>query len=72
MNVVAFFFMVIVNVLAGSTAIIGGKNTAQISDENPTLITPAGYVFAIWGGNLPIAWDLRFCSGFFQSIGKRF
>ena len=24
-------------------------NTAQISDSNPTLITPAGYVFSIWG-----------------------
>jgi len=38
-----------VNGLAGSTTIIGGKNTAQISDANPTLITPAGYVFSIWG-----------------------
>jgi benzodiazapine receptor len=39
----------LVNGLAGSTTIIGGKNTAQISDVYPTLITPAGYVFAIWG-----------------------
>ena len=49
LNIVAFIFMVIVNSLAGSTTIIGGKNTAQISDSNPTLITPAGYVFSIWG-----------------------
>jgi len=41
--------MVLVNGLAGSTMIIGGRNTAQISDANPTLITPAGYVFSIWG-----------------------
>jgi hypothetical protein len=41
--------MVIVNGLAGSTTILGDKNTAQISDVNPTLITPAGYVFSIWG-----------------------
>jgi len=41
--------MVLVNGLAGSTTIIGGRNTAQISDANPTLITPAGYVFSIWG-----------------------
>jgi tryptophan-rich sensory protein len=27
----------------------GGKLTAEISDANPTLITPAGYVFSIWG-----------------------
>jgi benzodiazapine receptor len=48
-NVSAFVLMVLVNGLAGSTTIIGGKNTAQISDANPTLITPAGYVFSIWG-----------------------
>ena len=49
LNIVAFVLTVLVNGLAGSTTIIGGKNTAQISDANPTLITPAGYVFSIWG-----------------------
>jgi hypothetical protein len=48
-NIVAFLLTGVVNGLAGSTAILGGKNTAQISDAYPTLITPAGYVFAIWG-----------------------
>ncbi len=48
-NILAFVLMVLVNGLAGSTTILGGKNTAQISDNNPTLITPAGYVFSIWG-----------------------
>jgi len=48
-NVIAFVLTVITNGLAGSTTIIGGKETAQISDANPTLITPAGYVFSIWG-----------------------
>src|SRR4030042_4654031 len=48
-NIIAFVLMVILNSLAGSTTTIGGKNTAQISDANPTLITPAGYVFSIWG-----------------------
>src|SRR4030066_1403513 len=48
-NIIAFVLMVIINGLAGSTTTIGGKNTAQISDANPTLITPAGYVFSIWG-----------------------
>jgi len=48
-NVLAFVLTVIVNGLAGGTTILGGKNTAQISDSNPTLITPAGYVFSIWG-----------------------
>jgi translocator protein len=48
-NAIAFTITVIVNSLAGSTTLIGGVNTAQISDLNPTLITPAGYVFSIWG-----------------------
>jgi benzodiazapine receptor len=48
-NIVAFVLTVLVNGLAGSTTILGGKNTAQISDAYPTLITPAGYVFSIWG-----------------------
>jgi hypothetical protein len=48
-NIIAFALTVIVNSLAGSTTLIGGKSTAEISNLNPTLITPAGYVFAIWG-----------------------
>ena len=48
-NIVAFVLTVIVNSLAGSTELIGGVTTAVISDSNPTLITPAGYVFSIWG-----------------------
>ena len=49
LNIIAFVLMILVNGLAGSTTILGGKNTAEISDSNPTLITPAGYVFSIWG-----------------------
>lgn len=49
LNIVVFICMVIVNGLAGSTDIIGGVRTAEISDSNPTLVTPAGYVFSIWG-----------------------
>jgi len=49
LNAVAFVDVVFVNGLAGSTMLIGGKTTAQVSDANPTLITPAGYVFSIWG-----------------------
>jgi len=48
-NVLAFALTVLVNGLAGSTTLLGGKNTAQVSNDNPTLITPAGYVFSIWG-----------------------
>ena len=48
-NIVAFAITVIVNSLAGSTKLIGGRSTAQVSDMYPTLVTPAGYVFSIWG-----------------------
>lgn len=48
-NIVAFVLTVIVNSLAGSTTLLGGVNTAVISDSNPTLITPAGFTFSIWG-----------------------
>ncbi len=47
-NVVAFILTLIVNGLSNTT-VIGGRTTAQVSNSYPTLITPAGYVFAIWG-----------------------
>jgi benzodiazapine receptor len=49
MNIIAFVLTVLVNGLAGSTTLLGGKSTAEISNMNSTLITPAGYVFSIWG-----------------------
>jgi hypothetical protein len=49
LNIVAFVLTVTVNALAGGTNLIGGVNTAQVSNSNPTLITPPGYVFSIWG-----------------------
>jgi hypothetical protein len=48
-NIAAFIVVVIINGLAGATSVIGGRNTAQVSNSFPTLITPAGYVFSIWG-----------------------
>ncbi|GAP13507.1 TspO and MBR related protein [Longilinea arvoryzae] len=39
---------VIVNALANIIP-FNGLNTGQISNDYPTLFTPAGYVFAIWG-----------------------
>jgi translocator protein len=47
-NILAFIITLTVNGLA-STSILGGKTTAEISNQYATLITPAGYVFAIWG-----------------------
>lgn len=47
-NVAAFALTLLVNGLA-STALLNGKSTGSISDKYVTLITPAGYVFSIWG-----------------------
>lgn len=41
--------MMVVNGLAGSTTVLGGRDTAAISDLYPNLFTPAGYTFAVWG-----------------------
>jgi len=49
LNVVAFIVTLTVNILAGRTTLLGGKISGEISDLYPTLITPAGYTFAIWG-----------------------
>ena len=47
-NTIAFLAVVLVNGLANTLA-LGGRTTGEISDLYPTLVTPAGYVFAIWG-----------------------
>lgn len=46
---VAYIGMMILNWLAGTTAVLGGVNTAEVSNANPTLFTPAGVTFSIWG-----------------------
>ena len=48
LNVVVFVVTVIVNGLASSLA-LNGVTTAEVSDLYFTLVTPSGYVFAIWG-----------------------
>jgi hypothetical protein len=48
-NVAAFAAVIVVNSLAGGTTLIGGRNTADVSAAYPTLITPAGFTFSIWG-----------------------
>lgn len=39
----------VVNGLAGSTTVLGGLDTAAVSDSFPNLFAPAGVTFAIWG-----------------------
>ncbi len=45
----AFVAVIVVNSLAGGTRLVGGRNTADVSAAFPTLITPAGFTFSIWG-----------------------
>lgn len=47
--VIMFAVAMVFNGLAGSTNILGGLNTAQVSDSFPNLFAPAGVTFAIWG-----------------------
>lgn len=47
-NIAAFLITIIINGLSNTT-LLNNRTTAQVSDAYPTLITPAGYVFSIWG-----------------------
>jgi len=47
-NAVGFAATAVVNILANALP-LNGKTTAELSDAYPNLITPAGYVFSIWG-----------------------
>lgn len=47
--VTIFLVMLVLNGLAGSTTLLGGQNTANVSDSYPNLFAPAGLTFAIWG-----------------------
>lgn len=48
-NAVAFLVVIVINAIAGSTKLLNGRNTADVSAAYPTLITPAGFTFSIWG-----------------------
>ena len=47
-NLLAFGAVIVVNALANLLP-LGGVSTGEISDSFPSLVTPAGYVFSIWG-----------------------
>jgi hypothetical protein len=47
-NIAAFIVTLAINGLA-STTVLNGRTTAQVSNLYSNLVTPAGYVFAIWG-----------------------
>mmetsp|Transcript_53278 Transcript_53278/g.99927 ORF Transcript_53278/g.99927 Transcript_53278/m.99927 type:complete len:266 (+) Transcript_53278:64-861(+) len=44
----AFAFMVACNAMA-TKKVFGGKDNKEVSDENPTYLTPDGKTFAVWG-----------------------
>ncbi|MEN3035486.1 MAG: hypothetical protein ABC537_04195 [Candidatus Methanosuratincola sp.] len=48
LNLVGFALTVSVNALASAYA-LNGRTTAQVSDLYPTVVTPAGITFSIWG-----------------------
>lgn len=48
LNIAAFVAVVVVNALA-NTLPFNGITTGEIADSYPSLFTPAGYVFSIWG-----------------------
>lgn len=65
-NAVAFVTVVVVNALAGSTTLLNNRSTADVSAAYPTLITPAGFTFSIWG----IIYILLFAFVVFQLLPR--
>jgi benzodiazapine receptor len=47
-NIVAFIAVIIVNAMANGIP-LNGQNTGEISAKYPSLFTPAGFTFSIWG-----------------------
>ncbi len=47
-SVIAYIFMIIVNILANALP-INNLTTGDISEKYPSLFTPAGFAFSIWG-----------------------
>lgn len=63
LNILTLIIMVTVNILANALP-INGMNTGEISDNIPSLFTPAGYVFAIWG----VIYVAMFAFAIFQAL----
>lgn len=47
-NILGFIVVILLNTLANALP-IAGRNTGEISDLYPSLFTPAGFTFSIWG-----------------------
>jgi len=48
LNILGFILVIVVNVLANALP-IAGRNTGEVSALYPSLFTPAGFTFSIWG-----------------------
>lgn len=48
LNIIGLIYVLVVNTLANLLP-LNNITTAEISDKIPSLFTPAGYVFSIWG-----------------------
>lgn len=48
LNILGFILVIIVNTLANALP-IAGRTTGELSDMYPSLFTPAGFTFSIWG-----------------------
>jgi tryptophan-rich sensory protein len=46
--ILSFIFMITMNIIA-NTKPLYGHTTGEISDKYPTLFTPSGFTFSIWG-----------------------
>jgi hypothetical protein len=66
LNLCATLFTITINGLS-NTPILGVKNVGEISDSYPTLFTPAGYVFSIWG----VIYTLLFVFTIYQILPKQ-
>ncbi len=65
-NVVTFAITILANLLSNILR-FEGKNIGEISDLYPTLVTPAGYVFAIWG----VIYSLLLIFTVYQALPKQ-
>ena len=65
-NIIAFIFTLAVNGLAGSTTLLNGMTSGEVSDLYPTLVTPAGFTFAVWG----VIYTLLFLFLVYQTLPK--
>jgi len=64
-NVAAYLATVAINAFANA-ATLNGRTTGEISDAYPTLVTPSGYVFSIWG----VIYALLLAFAIFQALPR--